>query len=38
MCIYYIYIDFERSYEENESVGLNDINTTPFETGYIYNI
>ena len=27
-------VDFERSYEENEDFGLNDINTTDFETGF----
>mmetsp|Transcript_25931 Transcript_25931/g.24773 ORF Transcript_25931/g.24773 Transcript_25931/m.24773 type:complete len:668 (+) Transcript_25931:89-2092(+) len=26
-------VDFERSYEENEDFGLNDINTKDFETG-----
>jgi hypothetical protein len=27
-------VDFERSYEENEDFGLNDINTKDFETGH----
>jgi zinc finger protein len=27
-------VDFERSYEENEDFGLNDINTKDFETGF----
>ena len=30
-------IDFERSYEENEDFGLNDINTKDFETGVDYD-
>ena len=29
-------LDFERSFEENEEFGLNDINTRDFETGVIY--
>jgi zinc finger protein len=27
-------VDFERSFEENDDFGLNDINTRDFETGY----
>jgi len=30
-------IDFERTYEENEDFGLNDINTKDFETGVDYD-
>lgn len=30
-------LDFERSYEENEDFGLNDINTRDFETGVDYD-
>ena len=30
-------LDFERSYEENEDFGLNDINTKDFETGVDYD-
>lgn len=30
-------LDFERTYEENEEFGLNDINTKDFETGVEYD-
>ena len=29
-------LDFDRSYEENEEFGLNDINTKDYETGVNY--
>lgn len=29
-------VDFERSYDENEEFGLNDINTKDFESGVVY--